>query len=134
MQYFGRPCDAPKIKDRNDLCLAVKALYRGSQTALGTKTLGKLRYSQQLATVNGALFNPRVTRSGDSQNPRFYPRSGVKIQQVAQASDQYIRVSGEKDNDDRVYLRAAVLAAVQELGYAMAEQMVVPTFREELLR
>ncbi len=133
VRYFGRPCEASKIEGRKDLCLAVKALYGGSETALSDKVLGEVRFSQQLATVNGALFDPRVPRSGDPQQPRFYPRRGPKIQQRAEASDQYVRVSGATDNDDRIYLRAAVLAAVQELGYAIAEHMVIPTFREELL-
>jgi hypothetical protein len=54
---------------------------------------------------------------------------------VAHESDQYLRVSQAtgKHNDDRVYLRAAALAAARELGMQMVDQ-VTRTFREEMLR
>ncbi len=137
VDYFGRPCEAAELEGRNDLCLAATVLFRGSRTAVSPKTLNNLNYSMQMATVNAALTDPRVKRSGDPNNPRFYPRGrsqDVLIQKVASASDQYIRVRGEADNDDRVYLRAAALAAMRELGQVVAKRLVVPTFREELLR
>ncbi|WP_089717216.1 hypothetical protein [Candidatus Entotheonella palauensis] len=125
IEQYGQHCSTTQVERQVDHCLSVWVKYGGSRTVAGAPLL-TAQYAQQLAAVSGVLVDLSV---GPQDAGSRYVPTKVKspVRTVAQKSQQYVRVinATSQDNDDRVYLRASALEALDELGPAIAEHVEI---------